>query len=132
VVNELSDLAGRSVLLVEDNDELGDGTAALLKENGCDVRRARSADEALRLLDAGPDVDVILSDIVMPGTMDGVALARIVRERWPRLPVVLISGYSSALAQAGDDFEVLRKPCPPDELMRALRRALGGTADILR
>jgi CheY-like chemotaxis protein len=113
-------------LLVEDNAELGDTTAALLESFGCVVQRARDAAEALRLIERGTPVELVLSDVVMPGEMDGLAMARRLRQRQPDLPVVLISGYSSALTEA-HDFVVLHKPCPPTQLLAALTTAVGAT-----
>ncbi len=117
--------AGAHVLLVEDNDELAGVTAALLESHGWRVQRACDPQAALRMLDAEPGFDVVLSDVVMPGGMDGVDLALALRERWPQLPVVLITGYSSALAGARG-FVVLHKPCTPEELLGALQQAIAG------
>ncbi|BAL95851.1 hybrid sensor histidine kinase/response regulator [Rubrivivax gelatinosus] len=118
-------LYGVRVLLVEDNPELADVTAGLLDSLGCRVVRARSPEEALALVGDGRRLDVVLSDVVMPGDMDGIALARELRRCLPQLPVVLISGFSSAL-QDGHGFPVLAKPCTPEELVRALRQAIDG------
>jgi signal transduction histidine kinase/ActR/RegA family two-component response regulator len=118
-------LAGKRVLLVEDNEELASVTAVLLAGFGCSVEPARSAEHALRLFDGGHRFDVVLSDIVMPGELDGLGLARRLRQRFPGLPIVLISGYSSALAEVRD-FPVLRKPCPPERLTAALAEAMAG------
>jgi signal transduction histidine kinase/ActR/RegA family two-component response regulator len=120
-------IAGLRVLLVEDNADLGDVTAALLQAHGATVQRAADAAGALRLLDRRADVDVVLSDVVMPGRLDGLALARQLRRQRPRLAVVLISGYSAGEA-AVRDFVVLRKPCAPHELLAALHRATLGHA----
>jgi signal transduction histidine kinase/ActR/RegA family two-component response regulator len=116
------------VLLVEDHEDLGDITAALLTSLGAMVTRVRSAEQALAALERR-DVrfDVVLSDVVMPGTMDGLALARVLRARSPPMPVVLISGFSSALAGVAD-FTVLRKPCSPQTLTDAITAAM--TASI--
>ncbi|MBK1616748.1 hypothetical protein CKO44_25275, partial [Rubrivivax gelatinosus] len=65
----------------------------------------------------------VLSDVVMPGDMDGIALARTLRQRRPQLPVVLISGFSSALG-GNHGFPVLHKPCTPEDLVLALRGAI--------
>lgn len=116
-------LYGVRVLMVEDNPELADVTAGLLDSLGCRVLRARSPEEALAVIAEGRSIDVVLSDVVMPGDMDGIALARTLREQRPRLPVVLISGFSSAL-QGGHGFPVLAKPCTPEELILALRQAI--------
>ena len=116
-------LAGVRVLLVEDNRDLGDATAAMLETHGASVVRADNASQALHWLTSDPSVDAVLSDVVMPGTMDGLALAQALRVRQPRLPVVLISGHSHALADS-QGFTVLRKPCAPHELVAALVSAL--------
>jgi signal transduction histidine kinase/ActR/RegA family two-component response regulator len=116
------------LLLVEDNEPLGKVTEALLTSFGYEVMRVASGEQALDLLASQhAAVDLALSDVVMPGGMDGFTLARRLHALYPRLPVVLISGYTPAPALA-QDFEVLRKPCPPDELIAALKRAAGQMA----
>jgi signal transduction histidine kinase len=117
------DLAGLRVLVVEDNESLGDVTAALLGSYGCQVKLARSAEQALALFDEGADFDAVLSDIVMPGGMDGIALGQALKARLPDLPVVLISGYSSERVPR-DSFTVLHKPCTPQDLVGAIRDAV--------
>lgn len=110
------------VLLTEDNDALGDVTAALIESMGARVERAEHAAQALARLEHGPAVDVLLTDVAMPGAIDGVELARTVRRRWPGVHVVLISAHGEALAGVVDSFPVLRKPCAPEVLLAALRR----------
>ena len=105
-----------------DNETLGDTTAALLQAHGATVRRAGNAAEALRQLAERPDLDVVLSDVVMPGEMDGIGLARRLQQDRPGLPVVLISGYNTS--EAGSDFVVLRKPCAQDTLLATLSAAI--------
>jgi CheY-like chemotaxis protein len=119
-------VAGLRVLVVEDNDELGDATAALLRAHGAQVVRVAGADPALAHLHADTPFDVVLSDIVMPGEMDGYALAQWVRQHKPSLPVVLVSGYHQAPAKP--QFRVLTEPCPQDELLGALRDAAMGVS----
>jgi signal transduction histidine kinase/ActR/RegA family two-component response regulator len=119
-------LTGARLLLVEDNDALAQVTAALLQAHGMQVRRAAHAAEALQHLALPHDVDVVLSDVIMPGEIDGLMLARQLRRQQPALPVVLVSGYSETAAQALD-FKVLRKPCTEDELLQALVEALAAT-----
>ncbi len=116
-------IAGTRVLLVEDNEELGAVTAALLYSYGCEVHHVRNPEEALSRLQVQDDFDVVLSDVVMPGDMDGVRFARQLHGLRPTLPVVLISGYSAALADAGD-FVVLHKPCTREDMLAALHRAV--------
>ncbi|OWQ48035.1 hypothetical protein CDL60_05450 [Roseateles noduli] len=117
-------LAGVRVLLVEDNEELNRVTAGLLRSFSCQVLSAKDADEALQLFGSGAAVDIVLSDVVMPGSMDGQALARELRKRRSGLPIVLISGFSEALT-AESTFTVLRKPASPSQILEALRRAMG-------
>jgi CheY-like chemotaxis protein len=118
-------IAGARVLLVEDNEQLGQVTAALLHDHGCTVHHAHDPEEALRVLATQAEFDVMLTDVVMPGTMDGVHLARLLKGLRPNLPAVLISGYSAALAQASD-FVVLHKPCSREDLLAALHQAIHG------
>ena len=123
-------VAGMRVLLVEDNQELGEVTAALLDSHACKVHHVRSPEDALRALQTQAEFDVVLSDVVMPGKIDGVRLARLLQGLRPALPVVLISGYSTELPNAGE-FVVLRKPCSRDDLLAALHQAIHGAAPVL-
>ncbi|WP_280156203.1 hybrid sensor histidine kinase/response regulator [Piscinibacter sp. XHJ-5] len=116
--------ASGRVLMVEDNDEVAEATGALLTSIGYTVVRAGSAAHALRQLEADARFDVVLSDIVMGGGTDGLELALSLRRSHPQLPVLLMTGYTSRLdAAVGDGFAVIAKPCPPDQLAAALRRA---------
>ena len=118
----------RELLLVEDNDELGQATEMLLTLFGYRVTRASSAEEAIELLDAG-DIrfDVVLSDVVMPGGMNGVSFAQYLQKNLPGMPIILITGYAAHLRNK-HGFEILQKPCAPDVLLAALRRATGQAA----
>jgi len=119
-------LAG-SVLLVEDNEDVAQSTMAILQASGLAVTHQWSADAALAALQgAGTLPDIVLSDIEMPGKLSGMDLAFRLRELWPRLPVVLITGYAKQLEDAvSGGLRVLPKPTPPQELLRELRRAMG-------
>jgi PAS domain S-box-containing protein len=118
------------VLVVEDNEEVGAFARQLLDELGHETRLAANAEEALRLLEAKADAfDLVFSDVVMPG-MSGVELGRLIRERWPRLRVVLTSGYSHVLAQEGrHGFELLHKPYSVESLNDVLRRPPAANGD---
>jgi signal transduction histidine kinase/ActR/RegA family two-component response regulator len=114
------------VLLVEDNDAVAEATAELLRSIGCSVERVAHAQAALERLDApgGTPVEVVLSDIEMPGALDGVALAGRLSQRNPPLPVVLMTGYAGRLEQAlREGLHVLPKPCSPELLAAAIGRA---------
>ena len=122
-------LAGR-VLLVEDNDDVAQSTAAILQAAGLEVTHHWSADAALAALQGGATLpDIVLSDIEMPGRLSGMDLAFRLRELWPRLPVVLITGYAKQLEEAvSGGLRVLPKPTPPQELLRELRSGMAVTA----
>jgi PAS domain S-box-containing protein len=114
---------GRRVLVVEDNVEVGQFATQILQDLGYAPIWAANADEGLKLLAANPNgFDVVFSDVVMPG-MSGLELGRLIRQRYPKLPVVLTSGYSHVLAEEGrHGFELLQKPYAAEELSRVLRR----------
>ena len=113
-----------TVLVVEDSREVADVTIALLEQLGYRVVRAENAAEALRHLEQGIAFDLMLSDIVMPGAMDGMALAHLCRERFPELPALLTSGYSQAALAADGQFDILRKPFEMSALENAIEQAL--------
>ena len=104
---------------MEDNPEVASATTGLLEQLGCHVQCAGSAEAALLALERDPTIDLVFTDIVMPGRMDGLALARAIREKRPGLPVLLATGYSDALRDVSGEFPVLRKPYQIGELSRA-------------
>src|SRR5262249_16355921 len=87
------------VLIVDDSPEVAEVTSSLFDHLGYATVYRDSADAALRLLEEGTKIDLVFSDIVMPGPIDGVGLAREIRARFSDVPVVLTTGYSDA-AQA--------------------------------
>ncbi|GJE03348.1 response regulator [Methylobacterium isbiliense] len=121
----LVDGAGLRVLVVEDNLEVGRFATQILEDLGYATTWAHNAAEALTALSKdGTPFDAVFSDVVMPG-MNGVELAREIRRRHPRLPIVLTSGYSSALAQdSSHGFELLQKPYSVEALSRILRQVI--------
>jgi signal transduction histidine kinase/CheY-like chemotaxis protein len=109
-----------TVLVVEDNDEVAEITVSLLQELGCQAKRARNAREALQMF-AGGGFDLVLSDVVMPGGMNGLELARALHERLPGLPILLTTGYSSAAQEAARErFPILAKPYRRHQLGEAI------------
>jgi signal transduction histidine kinase/CheY-like chemotaxis protein len=122
---ELPRLSGR-LLLVEDNAAVGEALRPLLAQLGLDVEHCPDAEEALALLRQRPrEFDVVLSDIVMPGSRSGIELAAAVSAAHAGLPVVLMSGYAPELQRAvAAGITVLPKPCTPMSLGTALARAL--------
>ena len=123
--------AGACVLLVEDDPAVAGLVADMLDSLGYEVLQARSVQAALGALAGGQRVDLVFSDIMMPGGMDGLALAREVRRRREGLPVLLTSAFAeTAAAQArAMGIAVLRKPYGIEELRLALRQVLAVAAD---
>jgi signal transduction histidine kinase/ActR/RegA family two-component response regulator len=110
------------LLLVDDNDEVRAVAADFLAEEGFEVAEAADAREAIEALERH-GADVLVSDIVMPGALDGFGLAQEARRRWPNLPVLLASGYSASAARATElGFTVLAKPFQMTDLADAVRR----------
>jgi nitrogen-specific signal transduction histidine kinase/CheY-like chemotaxis protein len=119
---------GETVLVVEDDERVRRLTALRLKELGYRVLEADHGAAAFAVLAETPDIDIVFSDLVMPGGISGFDLARRVRERYPGTRVILTSGYSAELLNQADvaelDLKVLRKPYRQVELARAFRAAL--------
>jgi CheY-like chemotaxis protein len=113
-----------SILVVEDELLICKLIAEVLCESGFAVHAVAEGQEALRYLESGADVDLLFTDIDLPGSMDGSMLARQARAQRPELPVVYCSGrYSpSALAPPVPRSVFLRKPYNPAELCRLLTR----------
>ena len=115
------------VLVVEDDVLVRNLVAAYLRECGFDVLEANGADEAIRVLQADVPVDIVFSDIQMPGSMDGFGLAQWVRRERPWLKVILTSGAARTAKEAGDLCEhgpILAKPYDHAELERHIRSLL--------
>jgi CheY-like chemotaxis protein len=124
-----TDAPGRQALVVEDNDLMAHTMRMMLESLGYTVRYAPTARQALTLLDAGAAIDVAISDIVMPGEMNGLTFARIMRDRRPDVPVVLTTGYSEAAHDAVEEgFPLLVKPFPMEQL-KAVLVDIAGQAD---
>jgi CheY-like chemotaxis protein len=120
---------GYRVLVVEDNDEVGQFSMELLEDLGYAAKRVANADAALAILAEDEfAADLVFSDVIMPG-MNGVELAGLIRARYPGLPVVLTSGYSNVLAEnAHRGFDLIQKPYSVESLSRILRKAISEKA----
>jgi PAS domain S-box-containing protein len=115
---------GEAVLVVDDEFDLRKIIREWLESAGYRVVLAGSPEEALRQLQT-ERFDLMLTDVVMPGPMDGAALARAVLERYPGMRVLLMSGYADdALDGVKEEWTVLEKPFRQDELARAVRNEL--------
>ncbi|AEG93170.1 ATP-binding protein [Ramlibacter tataouinensis] len=111
------------VLLVEDDPLVRDTVRPALEAAGFELRSAGTADEALRLLAQDPQFDLVFSDVVMPGAMTGIDLAQQVQQRWPRMRVVLATGYSDRRIDV-PGVRALAKPYDLQQAVHALNEAL--------
>ena len=114
-----------TVLLVEDNPDVASASTSLLEQLGYSVRWVPNADAALQAIEKD-GIDLVFSDIVMPGHLDGLGLARMIKQKHPHLPILLATGYSEAAQNARLDFPILRKPYQVHELSRALAELTRG------
>jgi CheY-like chemotaxis protein len=120
-----------TILVVEDNAEVAGVTASLAEQLGYHTVRAENATDALNRLQRGDKIDLVFSDVVMPGGMNGIALAQEIGNHYPHIPVLLTSGYSDVVQTAASRFAILRKPFQLPALDKAIREALerGGRRD---
>ena len=117
------------LLLVEDDDAVAIGVGHMLRDLGYTYARACDGADALKMFESDPRFDVVLSDMVMPGALGGLDLAHAIRERAPRQPILLMTGYSEAAAAAAEaGLPVLTKPYGIDELADAILGARGSAA----
>jgi CheY-like chemotaxis protein len=117
------------VLVVEDETLLRWHAVAMIEDAGFDVIEAGNAAEAISVLEARTDIRVIFTDIQMPGSIDGLRLAHLVRDRWPPIKIIATSGQlrlrDYELPEGG---RFLPKPYSVGEITGTLRELLGGGA----
>ena len=111
------------ILIVDDEESLREILTIMLHREGYRVDAAADGAQALTHLKEHP-YDLVISDIVMAGEMNGIELAHAVREKMPHLPILLVTGYSDQLGAAEAGFTVLRKPYRLVELNRAIAKAI--------
>ncbi len=124
-------IAGRTlrVLIVDDQQHVRDVLGAQFVDAGFDVVVASGGQEAIEILNARAVIDLLITDLSMPGT-DGLAVIEAAHQRYPRLPAILLTGYAgddAALALKGalaGNFVLLRKPVPEDQLLERVRAML--------
>jgi PAS domain S-box-containing protein len=116
------------ILLVEDDDSVRATVTDMLVDLGYQVLKARDADAAMTIIDSGAAIDLLFTDVVIPGAFGAAELARLARERLPRLHVLFTSGYTDNAIIHGrrldPGVELLSKPYSQDELARKLRKLL--------
>jgi two-component system, response regulator PdtaR len=111
-----------AILIVEDEFLLRMDSAEAIEDAGFEVIQASNADEAIAILTARPEIHVVFTDVQMPGSMDGLKLARFVRNRWPPIQIVATSGHVAVRPEdlpAGSVF--LPKPYLGTDVIRRLR-----------
>lgn len=113
------------VLVVEDDMLIRLGAVDIVLSAGYEALEASDADEAIRLLEARSDIDIVFTDVQMPGTMDGIKLSHYIRERWPPVKLLVASGNAileESLLPAGSRF--FAKPYDDHAIADAMRRLL--------
>lgn len=117
--------ASEHVLLVEDEDPVRNTLARQLRLIGCTVTETSNGDAALQALEASRDIDLVLTDLVMPGELQGSELAEIVRRRFAHVRIIFMSGYPQDAAACKTGLRrgdvLLMKPIQHDQLVAALR-----------
>ena len=118
-----------SVLIVEDESLIRLETADCLTEAGFIVYEAANADEAIRMMENHNEIRLVLTDINMPGSMDGLKLSHYVRNRWPPVKIIVTSGHTKVPAHhlpSGALF--LDKPYRPESLARQFHDLIASAA----
>jgi CheY-like chemotaxis protein len=124
-------LRAATILLVEDEPDVLHVTRLAFTDAGHQVVPARDGAEALAVLRSEASLDILVSDVVLPGGLNGVELGREARRLHPSLPVLLVSGYAAdALDEQGarGEFEILAKPFSQAELLRRIIKLMDGYA----
>ncbi|MBK0052787.1 PAS domain-containing protein [Stenotrophomonas sp. S39] len=122
------------ILIVEDRDDVAELAQMLLEAGGYQTRVANDGASALSLLEQGEVFDLLFTDLIMPGGMNGVLLAREAKRRLPRMKVLLTTGYAEAGLErtdaGGSEYEVLNKPFNRQQLLRKVRLVLEGPTGV--
>jgi len=117
------------ILVVEDNPDVLASTCANLGNVGYQIRSVRNGDAALKLYEQDPNFDLVITDIVMPGELQGTTLSNALRQITPDLPIVFMSGYAREASVHGNGLRHsdirLMKPIQRTDLINAIEKALG-------
>jgi CheY-like chemotaxis protein len=114
-----------AILVVKDETLIRLWAAGLLEENGFSVLEAENAEAALKVLESRPDVKLLFTDVQMPGSLNGMELAREVHARWPHVLLVITSGRERPTrAEIPDDGRFVAKPYNAEELLGQVKDLL--------
>ena len=114
-----------TVLLVEDEPAVAELALGLLQEGGYKVKTATSAADALALLRQDDEIDLVFTDIMMPGGMNGAELARVVHREFPGVFILLATGYTDVIGTIAQEFPLITKPYGREMLMQTLTTIMG-------
>jgi CheY-like chemotaxis protein len=110
------------VLIVEDDSLLRIDAVEMIEAAGFEVVAATNADQAIAVLESRGDISVVFTDIQMPGSMDGLKLARAVRGRWPPIKIVATSGHAHVTQRdLPEGGRFVAKPYSPNQITKLLR-----------
>lgn len=113
------------ILVVEDEALIRIGAVQMLEEAGFAAVEANNADDAIRILDLRSDIRAVFTDINLPGTLDGMRLARLVRRRWPPIHLILTSGLVSPKeGELPANGRFIRKPYETEHVIATIRDLL--------
>ena len=114
--------ARKVVLVVDDEPILRMHAAMIVEDGGFEAIEAGTADEAIAILQSRSDIGVVLTDVEMPGSMDGLKLMALIRDRWPPIALIIVSGHvridESTLPERARFFA---KPYPERELLKLVQ-----------
>jgi len=114
---------GETILLVEDNAEVKSVATGMLEQLNYRIHAVETAAQALEVFESGQPIDLVFTDVMLPGDVDGVTLAKTIKERYPGVPVLLTSGYAKALGSQ-HELPILRKPYQISALGKAIHENL--------
>ena len=117
------------VLIVEDEPLIRIDAVDMVADEGFAVCDASNAAKALTILETRDDIGILFTDIDMPGEMDGLDLARVVRKRWPHIAIIIVSGHTQHADVEVSNGVFFSKPYLRATILKALHRADGRTAD---
>jgi CheY-like chemotaxis protein len=122
-----------TVLVVEDEPLIRLGIVSMLEDRGFVAHEAGNADDAIRTLESKPEISIVLTDVDMPGTMDGIKLAHYVHHRWPPVRLIVISGkVRPATDELPEGARFISKPYEELHLLGVIKEMTGHGPGHLR